>query len=333
MKDSNTSEKTSNSLPAPEAATPAAPTPFKKPRVKRTPEQRKRESQSAKEKRLEARRLYIQQLIAEGKLSVSEGVKLGKESGVEVNVPEVLESFRPEQDSSIQNDSNVNPNISNGIANINAIMNSRGQIPTIFGDSEKQTFLEFLSTGIGVAATLRAMKTGYNRYKTTLTSDANFKEQVQVYEDSLEGLCAGRIFEAAMMGDQGAASRFLQYRTSSKSSAFERRMRIQEVKLRKQAVEAQIGALTQNQRPSFACLTNEELEDYANINEKVRLGQSLDPEALARLGLYTAKLMQANSPKLEKPAADFIDQEANRPIGPAIEAKFTEESSDETKDR
>jgi len=273
----------------------------------------------------EKRKAYIKELLAEGKITHPEARDMARKAKVSLDDPVIDTNI----DSGTYDDIPSPKAYDKYMEKLSLQKASGGRGLTLLEMNEKNQFIAYLEAGMGRYQACRQLKCSYSRFYNSFLHDPVFKEEVKTVEKSLIGMCEAQIYNAALNGDISSAERFIRIKHQGAQTAFGNRIAISEHKLKKKAVEAQIGAMAQNNRPSFACLTDAELDDYNNITERVQSGQPVSSDDQARLGTYAAKLIRANSPNL-KPPTDFVSETANTDIPmPSIETTFEEVNDNE----
>jgi hypothetical protein len=154
---------------------------------------------------------------------------------------------------------------------------------------------------------------GYERFLRQLTEDHEFRTLIYTIEGSTIGVCEMVVFGAALNGDVNAASRYIGLRHNKDEGRFKRKLALAEFKLKEKAVNSQLDTINPSPRLSFACLSNDELIDYDELQDKIKSGTECTANELTRLGFYTAKLMKANQPQ-PAPVVDFVAQAASEPL-------------------
>ena len=276
------------------------------------------EKKNKKTLKKEQQRAYLEGLRDSRQITIVDYNRLLKEMGLKPNDAD-REAEQAIIDSSTRGED---------LQEIRTYQRKPGPKAELLIQAEREEFIAYLKTGIGRHAACEQTHIHYARFLRTYRSDIEFKALVVMVEEALPGYCMARLYDSAMNGDISSAARYIQFHRSNSDSVFQRRLASEELKLKKRATEAQIGALeSQSDRPSFACLSNQELEDYEHLNTLVRSGAPLSDDETKRLGTYTVKLIQENTPKL--PVTDHVAEVAQAPIAGSlaspIETHFTED--------
>lgn len=293
----------------------------KKPKTRGRPRIPDEEKKNRKQIRQERQKAYLEQLRAEGHLTTVGAARLADKIGVTLDgMAENPEDLTGTYDDPIM--ANRDPKMQNDLVRNE---HTRGPKPVDLSKAEKQQILEYLSIAMGRAASCKQAKVSSQRFHRSMNNDPEFASQVRLTENSLIGMSAMVVYLAGQNGDVQAASKFISLNETRKSSGFNRKMMSLEYQLKQRAVNSQISAMHGSGRPSFATFSNKELDDYESITNKVRSGQTLDPEEAIRLGTYTAKLIAASAPA-PAPPTDHVAEAANAPL--AIDATYTEDETD-----
>lgn len=282
-------------------------------------EKKEKEKEATKVRRKE----YILSLIRSGEIGSAEGRRRAKLAGIEIEPHEIGEGKYRGQEivAPTPEECDIDPDREYK-RRLSYLKEQGGRGISLLSGKEMKTFLDYIKLGMGRYAACQTIGITYEKFHNTFRHDEVFCNEVKTAEKACLGLLEMRIYDAALNGDLGACRDFIRIKTNRQAMIFGQKITKSEHNLKRRAVEAQLGMMNQNNRPSFACLSDKELEDYNKITEMIGQGVQPSQDDLVRLGQYSARLIQANSPA--PPNRDFVG-EVVADVHKPIDVSFTQE--------